>query len=762
MQPDHPQLEGLETRRLFAFGKTDTTFGDQGRTEAAVDNANGSQATKDLLVTSGGKIIAGGDAGLIRFNSDGSLDDTFGTSGTVRTNGFSFKAEAVDGSGNVFDLGRGFSGTLVLKYSSTGAFSTSFGTRGSALVDATSLFRPSGIALQADGKIVVAGTLFNKKETASSSRVYRLNTDGTLDNTFGTAGAADVQLGQAPLLTPNLHDTVKGVIVLASGKILVAGGSYSSSDSFSDPEGNFIDSSFGQAVFAVARLNADGTIDSSYAAAGVSRVAYANADTVASLGGVLPSAVGLQSDGAVFLGAFDTSPVVTRIAPDGSEVFTTRPDEGTAMSTPVDLIGLSGQRIGVLARPGYRSEYGFVMATIDVAGNFSNEVRTDDLNPETSEFSPFSAGALAIASDGKLLVGGESGEFIIGKYTAGTASDPRPDDFPNATVNDIIKDDLGALYLAYFDPSSKSLKFAYRAPNGLWNATVTVDPITNSGEYLSIALHRVNKGTVKDPNFVQEPSIAYFAGSSGDLKLAESVDTGAHFTLQTAASKGSVGLYPTLLYDSKDRATVSFYNRTTADAMFGQVKDGVWHFETIDTAGDVGRDIVLDVRPDGRYAVAYVDTTNKNVKYAVQGMKGVWNSEVADSTTGGAKFVSLDHSDDFGPAISYFDVAKEDLNFAYFRKSKWKRQVIATTGNPGLFSRVEFRYSFGDPTVFAWASFPNKVVKYTNIVESPIDQTVFNGGGRFLSVDWDGTEQDFAFLDTSSNNLHVRAGPGPD
>src|SRR5438552_18405891 len=69
MQPNHPQLEGLETRRLFAFGKTDTTFGDQGRTEAAVDNANGSQATKDLLVTSGGKIIAGGDAGLIRFNS---------------------------------------------------------------------------------------------------------------------------------------------------------------------------------------------------------------------------------------------------------------------------------------------------------------------------------------------------------------------------------------------------------------------------------------------------------------------------------------------------------------------------------------------------------------------------------------------------------------------------------------------------------------------------------------------------------------------
>src|SRR5205814_9956779 len=102
------------------------------------------------------------------------------------------------------------------------------------------------------------------------------------------------------------------------------------------------------------------------------------------------------------------------------------------------------------------------------------------------------------------------------------------------------------------------------------------------------------------------------------LKLAESTDLGQHFALQTVASKGSVGLYPTLTYDSKNRPTVAFYNRTTGDALFGQLKSGTWKFESIDSTGDVGRDITLVVSPAGKYTAAYVDTTNKSVKYAVQ------------------------------------------------------------------------------------------------------------------------------------------------
>src|SRR5262249_21979690 len=153
--------------------------------------------------------------------SAGAVDETFGDGGTVRITGLSFKAETSDGAGNVYVLGVGVAGPLVLKFTSAGAPDNTFGTRGSALVrngdeESTTSFRPTSLAVQGDGKIVVGGTLIvddsNGEPNDSKSRVYRLNTNGTIDGTFGTNGAADVQLGQAPLLQPDLHDKAMGVI----------------------------------------------------------------------------------------------------------------------------------------------------------------------------------------------------------------------------------------------------------------------------------------------------------------------------------------------------------------------------------------------------------------------------------------------------------------------------------------------------------------------------------------------------------------------
>src|SRR5262245_12297208 len=83
--------EVLETRRLMAFGKTDTSFGDAGRATASIANATSFEQTQDLIVATGGKIVAGGDAGLIRFDSTGAVDETFGDGGTVRLTGLAFK-----------------------------------------------------------------------------------------------------------------------------------------------------------------------------------------------------------------------------------------------------------------------------------------------------------------------------------------------------------------------------------------------------------------------------------------------------------------------------------------------------------------------------------------------------------------------------------------------------------------------------------------------------------------------------------------------
>src|SRR6478609_2594461 len=102
-------LEGLEVRRLFAFGKTDTTFGEAGRAEPSIPNPTQTQIPKDVMVLSSGKIIQTGDAGVVRLNTDGSRDNPFGNSGAVRLSGYSFKAEASDSSNNIYLVGRGVS-----------------------------------------------------------------------------------------------------------------------------------------------------------------------------------------------------------------------------------------------------------------------------------------------------------------------------------------------------------------------------------------------------------------------------------------------------------------------------------------------------------------------------------------------------------------------------------------------------------------------------------------------------------------------------
>src|SRR5437016_4558922 len=98
----HTLFEGLENRTLFAaFGTADANFGTAGRAVAGFSSNSKTPTINQLLVTSGGNILAGGTTGLARFASDGTLDSTFGTSGKVTfAAAANFVAEAVDPSNN--------------------------------------------------------------------------------------------------------------------------------------------------------------------------------------------------------------------------------------------------------------------------------------------------------------------------------------------------------------------------------------------------------------------------------------------------------------------------------------------------------------------------------------------------------------------------------------------------------------------------------------------------------------------------------------
>ena len=139
------------------------------------------------------------DFALARYNSDGSLDMSFGTAGIVTTDfgGSRDRAHAVvlqpdgkivaAGQSNVAGIGtRNFA---LARYNSDGSPDMSFGTGGLVITDFGESFDDANaVVLQSDGKIVAAGTALTGGGAANEFALARYNSDGILDMSFGTAG----------------------------------------------------------------------------------------------------------------------------------------------------------------------------------------------------------------------------------------------------------------------------------------------------------------------------------------------------------------------------------------------------------------------------------------------------------------------------------------------------------------------------------------------------------------------------------------------
>jgi uncharacterized delta-60 repeat protein len=195
----------------------------------------------------------------VRYNADGTLDKKFGSSGKQITDLGSgsdgITALAVQTDGNILAAGFGSataSGPVYLsvaRYNSNGSLDTSFGSGGKVIttlqvrVDGT----PISMALDASGKPVVSGPLYlgSTAPNFTDFLVARFNTNGTLDTSFGTGGWVQTDFfGQ--------DEDPSGIAVLGTGKILVGGTTV-------DANGT---------LFALARYNADGSLDSTFGSGG--------------------------------------------------------------------------------------------------------------------------------------------------------------------------------------------------------------------------------------------------------------------------------------------------------------------------------------------------------------------------------------------------------------------------------------------------------------------------------------------------------------
>ena len=214
------------------------------------------------------------------------LDATFGAGGKVATvlGKGQGEAIAIQPDGSIVVAGRALGESsfdfAVLRYLANGSLDTSFGSGGVATVDlaAGSDDEAFGVALQADGKIVVVGKTRVGGGTDDFG-VARWHPDGTLDDTFGTAGVTTTDIAGG-------HDGAQGVAIQADGAIVAAGNA-----------GNGPDNDFG-----VVRYLPDGTLDAGFGSGG---------KVTTTIGGMtdLAQAIALTADGAIV--------VVGRVAPDG-------------------------------------------------------------------------------------------------------------------------------------------------------------------------------------------------------------------------------------------------------------------------------------------------------------------------------------------------------------------------------------------------------------------------------------------------------------
>ena len=155
---------------------------------------------------------------VARYGTDGSVDSTFGTAGKVSTDqeGGYFPALMLQPDGKIVVAGTNSSNqhTLV-RYNSNGSLDGSFGTAGKLKTDFETAM---AMAIQSDGKIVVAGFAWIVPRTGPTDfALARYTSDGSLDTTFGTAGKVITIFGY-------WWGTAYAVALQSDGKIVAAGG----------------------------------------------------------------------------------------------------------------------------------------------------------------------------------------------------------------------------------------------------------------------------------------------------------------------------------------------------------------------------------------------------------------------------------------------------------------------------------------------------------------------------------------------------------
>lgn len=396
-------------------------------------------AVASIAVQTDGKIVAAGsltDNGnsyfaLGRYNTDGSADINFSNDG-IQTTDFGFsKATGVGGQYPESDLGNAVAiqanGKIVVAGS---AFNYAKDTREFALArfntngNPDSTFSADGrqttnfgfdaygyaIALQPDGKIVMAG--YTNPNGLYSLAVARYNTNGTPDTNFDADGKQTTDVG-------SIDDYTNSVAIQGDGKIVVEGVSWNGSDN----------------DFSVVRYNTNGSLDLTFALNGKLTTDFGSTDDYA-------NSLAVQADGKIITGGYaysysnntNSGFVVAKYNANGSldntfnknGKLTENLHQGYTVYRSTVI-----QKDGKVITAGYTwngSNYNFATARYNISGSLDSTFNGNGIVSTEFGANDGFANSAAVQTDGKIVVAGEfwngsNNDFAVARYNTNGSPD---------------------------------------------------------------------------------------------------------------------------------------------------------------------------------------------------------------------------------------------------------------------------------------------------------------------------------------------------
>lgn len=359
--------------------------------------------------------ISAGLLALLMFSGslnaqDGVLDVSFGNNGIVRTISTHEAFDmAIQNDGKIIVAGSIYMGSgnddmAVARYNADGSLDNSFGSNGIVNIDFNGgNDDASSVAIQSDGKIVIAGRAQNASNNNSDIAVIRLNSDGSPDNSFATTGKYQLDVdGYA-------FDYALDIALHTDGKIVLV--AMAGTDMF--------------AKTAIIRLNTNGTLDNTFDGDGIIKPFSFGSFTLSSL-----YAVTIQSDGKILIGGSKNNNfAVARLNSDGSLDNIYGADGIYSSTTPVvSECKLELQNDGKLVAT-YSSasqnevrmvrinSNGIEDAAFGVNGTVITQISSNTAYPEFSK-------GIVIQPDGKIIVAGSSyttsfdSDYLVIRYNS--------------------------------------------------------------------------------------------------------------------------------------------------------------------------------------------------------------------------------------------------------------------------------------------------------------------------------------------------------